>query len=111
MTTIYSNVVTLSVSSEQVTYSLSLSFSPTSFNSSGGTATATATLTANVSNVNLSGHNVTLNQLASASTSATVLNSWQGITDSNGNAIFTVSIPINTSTSTAYYYFDAVATV
>jgi hypothetical protein len=111
MPTIYSNVVTISVNSTQVSYSLSLSFSNTSFSSSGGTATATAKLSANVSGVNLSGYNVTLNQLASASTSATVINSWQAVTDSNGYATFTVSIPANNSTSTAYYYFDAVATV
>jgi hypothetical protein len=112
MTIIYSNVVSVTVSGAQYTYQLQLSISPSTLPSSGGSATATATLTTNPSGGPVSGYTVTLNQLSSNSTSATVLNTWTATTNSSGVATFNnLSFPANNTSTPDTYYFDAVVTV
>ena len=104
MAIIYSNKITVTVSGVSYTYSLQLSANESSLPSSGGQVTFTANLMNTTLNQPVSGVVVTLTDLTTGQASSQT-------TDSNGIAVFYVTIPSNTSTTSETYSFQASATV
>jgi len=104
MTVVYSNKITITVNGITYTYLLELSTNTTQVPSYGGEITFIAKLLNQTTNQPVPNTSITLTDITTGSTAV-------AITDSTGEAQFTVSIPPNNGTSPVSYTFQASANV